>query len=639
MIKRLCFIVVLTMHIVTSLGCPRVCRCDERRKMVNCNERNLNFVPHGIPTNTKVLYLQHNNIGNSPSLEQNLSKLKVLEKLYIYSNKITSFPANLPSSLVYVSLRQNNIKFIGKTALRGLSNLRELHLDSNNITIEGLSEDAFSPAVNLQELIFTQNSLTHVPSGLPRSLISLRVANNRISDVTAASLSSLSKLIVLDFSNNELNDASFEDGSLKQLENLRTIDLSDNHITNIPTQLPGNITNLILSRNKIQYIFAAKSEPGEIPIRGDLQSFPRLKKLDLSSNQLHSVEKGAFTNLPSAISVELHGNPWRCDCNLQYLKRWMTYTTSVVRSSEGNTRCATPAVFSDVTVNSLDLEALRCTHSSYAFNVLDVTPDSVTIEYDVISAEEPPYVTFSIMYGTMLCDGCSIPDDNTKGKHPTAAMWMGEYTIIELNSENKRIEHLTPNTTYAMCIVTSYQHPDQIGVEQCQDVTTYIIPTFPTTLEDRSVPMWAYIAAGCGFVLLLALAITVYILWKRRIKNRLIEARRYRQQIPQHYLPQFMVAREPGSAPLTPSSYTGKPLPLLNANNEFDVTLMVRPDANLSRRSDSCYSDSHDESVVTNHTSGTGRSNRCEQNSSGNQSDSLLPNNNSPHLHDSGLFV
>uniref|UniRef100_H2YIZ3 LRRNT domain-containing protein n=1 Tax=Ciona savignyi TaxID=51511 RepID=H2YIZ3_CIOSA len=330
-------------------ACPRACRCDEKRKIVYCNERGLHSVPHGIPTNTWILYLQHNLIGNSPSLEANLAKLQNLQRLFIHSNRMTSFPANLPSSLKYISLTQNNIKFIGKTALSGLGNLKELHLDSNNITIEGLSEDAFAPAVKLQELTLTQNSLTLIPTRLPPNLVSLRIDENRINDVRVTSLSSLKKLIILDLSDNEISDSSFEPGSLQQLESLRTIDLSGNRITNIP-QLPGNITELLLSDNRIQYVFASRSQDGEFPTRGDLQGYARLRKLDLSSNQLRSVEKGAFANLPSTISVELHDNPWRCDCNLQYLKRWMTYTTSVVRSSEGNIRCAAPAVFSDVTV-------------------------------------------------------------------------------------------------------------------------------------------------------------------------------------------------------------------------------------------------------------------------------------------------
>ena len=115
---------------------------------------------------------------------------------------------------------------------------------------------------------------------------------------------------------------------------------------------------------------------------GDLQRFERLSKLDLSSNLLHSVEKGAFTNLPSRLSMELHDNPWNCDCNLQYLKRWLTDTKFVVTSSEANIQCSTPSVFSGVTINSIDLEALRCSpRYEYSFLVLFVSFQSLFISF------------------------------------------------------------------------------------------------------------------------------------------------------------------------------------------------------------------------------------------------------------------
>lgn len=73
--------------ILTSVaaGCPDLCRCPGRGR-VYCNEKQLTTVPYGIPSDTKILYLQDNNIINSPEVNQRLSSLPMLEKLFLYRN-------------------------------------------------------------------------------------------------------------------------------------------------------------------------------------------------------------------------------------------------------------------------------------------------------------------------------------------------------------------------------------------------------------------------------------------------------------------------------------------------------------------------------------------------------------------------
>ena len=46
----------------------------------------LTQVPYGIPSDTKVLYLQDNEIINSVELNERLSNLPILEKVMLYKN-------------------------------------------------------------------------------------------------------------------------------------------------------------------------------------------------------------------------------------------------------------------------------------------------------------------------------------------------------------------------------------------------------------------------------------------------------------------------------------------------------------------------------------------------------------------------
>ena len=586
--------ILATMPLASSQSaCNRECRCVTQLKRVYCNERDLTSLPYGIPQDTEVLFLQGNKLQNSPDLESKLSDLLNLRRLHMNNNQLTSFPSHLPGNLTYVSLTGNRLKYIGKTALKGLTKLRELELDWNNLTSEGVSSVAFQPAGNLEELVLAQNDLTSVPLNLPTSLRVLRLDHNKINIVSSQSLRDQRQMIELDLQNNNIADYAIEESAFRDLVKLQTLDLSNNHLVNIPKRLPQNMSRLLLSGNRIQYIYAT-SGPG----RGDLQTLRRLTKLDLSSNQLRSVEKGAFTNIPSSASVEIHNNPWRCDCNLVYLKTWFSITGSVDVNS--NVRCSSPYIYSDVTLGSLDVEDLRCSHSSYAFEIQRIAPSSIIISYDASTSSEPPYVSFSVMYGEMLCQDCEINSDKP-AKVSTAAMWMEDYTILPISSlASVELGGLKPRTRYAVCIVASYQHPDQIGLEQCDDIITAddkttVASTLSPPPHRASLPLWVYVVTGL-LIFMVVLILTLIVVWRVRSQSR--KTRRYcrnQSQIPQQFLPSFMTQQ-------SAVSHKRNGLPIQNANKEFDVTLMVRPDANVT---DSCYSDSHDDTTSTVHT-GTG---------------------------------
>ena len=46
--------------------------------------------------------------------------------------------------------------------------------------------------------------------------------------------------------------------------------------------------------------------------------------IDLTENKLTTLKRGTFDFLSSdELTVELWENPFNCDCNLQWLKRWI----------------------------------------------------------------------------------------------------------------------------------------------------------------------------------------------------------------------------------------------------------------------------------------------------------------------------
>ncbi|XP_076818900.1 leucine-rich repeat transmembrane protein FLRT1-like [Clavelina lepadiformis] len=513
--------------------CPKKCRC--RRGIVYCNERRLTYVPADIPLTTKVLHLQGNKIVNSKSSDQNLKRLIQLKKLNLYNNKLASFPKSLPKSLEYLSLQQNQIRYIARDALEGLSSLTELNLDYNNISDEGLSPTAFQGARSLKDLVLTGNTLQSVPMNLPKSLKWLRMDRNHVSFVSVHATARLSGLSKLDMSHNKLIRISPK--ALHELKNLTYLNLASNYFEKIPVfPQRSQLTELILSRNKIRYID-----------RDELRNLFHLSQLDLSSNGLESVEDGGFNDFQNLRSLELHDNPWRCNCYLKYLKTWLEQTTTVV-SNLKNIKCHSPPHFRDVTISSIDLEVLTC-NADTGKNIIisEVSTHFVRLGY-IPDSHDPFYLKYSILYGTFASENCTLP---SLPADQSVTLVMKKWYTISMESPFVNLTNLDDDTRYVICIITRYDA--EITPSTCQEVIT-LKPALATTsyVAAESLPVWA-IATICS-TLLLILGLS-FLVWKVHSETKQTK----------------LSTRSDPKSWLYASSIT------LDARQEFNVTLRPRP--------------------------------------------------------------
>ena len=92
------------------LSCPDECRCNNR-KQVYCNNRNLQALPDNIPADTKVLFLQDNQLINTAELEAQLGKLDKLERLMFYSNQLATIPKLNAPNLRELRLNNNRLPY------------------------------------------------------------------------------------------------------------------------------------------------------------------------------------------------------------------------------------------------------------------------------------------------------------------------------------------------------------------------------------------------------------------------------------------------------------------------------------------------------------------------------------------------
>ncbi len=123
--------------------------------------------------------------------------------------------------------------------------------------------------------------------------------------------------------------------------------------------LPGSVFNGLFS---IKAIHLQKNNLSSLEVNL-LKDQHDMEQLHLSMNSLQSIPHGFFDDLDFQCMVQLHGNPWRCDCGLQYFFDWLRYNE---RNVEDLTRvyCEAPAVIRGHRLVSVNKEQFVCGKNS-----------------------------------------------------------------------------------------------------------------------------------------------------------------------------------------------------------------------------------------------------------------------------------
>ncbi|KAK2717756.1 hypothetical protein QYM36_006523 [Artemia franciscana] len=168
------------------------------------------------------------------------------------------------------------------------------------------------------------------------------------------------------------------------LTNLIELDLGDNLLTSVPTGVLANLPalmRLILSRNTIQRIQS-----------GAFKALKDLTTLELSQCEILEIEDGAFLGmknlewlkldgnhiktlngqkvLPRSLhGIDLHGNPWNCDCKLSGLRNWLV-ESNVPNAIES--KCSSPERLEGKLIRSINNIDFAC--------YPEITPSSMFLE-------------------------------------------------------------------------------------------------------------------------------------------------------------------------------------------------------------------------------------------------------------------
>ncbi|VDN01367.1 unnamed protein product [Thelazia callipaeda] len=313
----------------------KVCGCEnldgEGNIHVKCRRQPWTTIPV-IPYDNRSLYFHNDTVynivalsivhSNIVSISQDAFKNQDIHILDLTGNHIETINANafrgLENKLYQLTLNQNSLTTIPSWAMTYLHQLQYLHLVHNMIA--NIESDTFDETQleNLHYLNLDYNQISTLPtkSLLRLPLEVLTLSNNRINEIEKLALPPTAWF--LDLKNNVIPQIPYL--ALRELKELRTLDLEGNNITEIDSNHEVEFLseiNLNLGNNRIKHI---KDNA--------FSSFRKFGRLDLSYNQISAISSTAFESVSQMRQIDLSYNkiahiPTGTFKNIAKSLRWM----------------------------------------------------------------------------------------------------------------------------------------------------------------------------------------------------------------------------------------------------------------------------------------------------------------------------
>ncbi|TDG52829.1 hypothetical protein AWZ03_001062 [Drosophila navojoa] len=252
----------------------------------------------------EAVHIYNNEIGHVEALRALLDALPTLRFLDMSGNLLSELPYGAlrgHGTLEQLHLNNNQLRSIERDALMAMPALRELRMRNNS-----LSSDLPLPFWNLpglKGLDLAQNQFVRVDSQLLAGLPSLRrldLSENGLVDLAANSFRHNSLLETLNISSNELTH--IYPGTFMHLERLFEVDASYNQLTAMIPGLPQIVERISLRGNRISSLPPAGSKSLQLP---------NLRMLDLSQNHIEQLPRHGFQAAPELRVLSLAQNQLR----------------------------------------------------------------------------------------------------------------------------------------------------------------------------------------------------------------------------------------------------------------------------------------------------------------------------------------
>lgn len=206
-------------------------------------------------------------------------------------------------------------------------------------------------STDIQNLEFAGNDLYEISQhafddAQLNNLKKLILRDCKLQTIHKNGLSGLVIMIELDLSKNNLK--ILHPDTFKETAKIRWIFLNDNQLEKLDDGLFNNLPFL-------QKVFLNNNRIVQIGLK-TFVNVPKLNHLRLDGNKLEHLKTDNLAALTSLSTLDVHDNPWRCDCYLQPFRNWvMSKKLATVPIS-----CAEPAKIHGKQWKELDSTDFAC---------------------------------------------------------------------------------------------------------------------------------------------------------------------------------------------------------------------------------------------------------------------------------------
>ncbi|XP_053176206.1 immunoglobulin superfamily member 10 [Scomber japonicus] len=345
---------------------------------------------------------------------------------------LTAIPDHIQPAVERINLGYNSITVLRETDLSGLENLELLMLHSN--TIHSIEDRAFQDLKSLQVL---------------------KMSYNKVKEINKETFKGLDSLLRLHMDHNNIEFISPE--AFYGLTNLQLVHLEGNHLQQLH---PDTFITLRHSQ-----VFKVSS----------------VKNIHLSDNLLTSLPADIFSGCTQLENLFLHGNPWTCDCRMNWFPEWAQRNAGVLKCKRDRRYprgqlcpvCENPTVYHDRPLSLLPSEFFTCSkpwiepylkQKNVSLDEGDFTPVSPK---DFIAPLGSIQMNLTDQFHNDASLSCTV-------QRPSAVK---DLTLTWEEEGGNNITVLTASvTTYLVCNI-DHEHIQQLW----QILATY--SDFPMTLE------------------------------------------------------------------------------------------------------------------------------------------------------------
>ena len=237
----------------------------------------------------------------------------ILARLDNVSDCANVTDTDLSYLLLTLDLENSGITTLKSGDFDGLSRLNGINMSRNNLS--ALPDGVFDGLSRLQIINMNHNNLSALPDGVfddLSRLFSIKLRRNNLSTLPDGVFSDLGDLQVLYLDANHLSELPA--GVFDDLTNLFYLNLGQNGLSELPAGVFDELSNLVhlylsFNNNPDPAVYPENTLDEDDLSAGVLGNLSKLRKLDLSDNNLSVLPDGWFTGLTSLVNVKLIGNP------------------------------------------------------------------------------------------------------------------------------------------------------------------------------------------------------------------------------------------------------------------------------------------------------------------------------------------